>query len=550
MSDTSVSTFGWDTAYAAPFSVVNKAIIQQNSFPQTFSYNDATGINISGTWSSWQLAPGGAGGDVQMICKVNTGSASGDSQSGDLSDSQILIQVNLATVAAADPVNDKTAKNLGKAQNLVVKTTGTGLDPAVSVISSSYPAVSSPLLTAVLDTVFKNYFNENIGEFNHVFAVMNLNEVADQDGFQWIKPTAFQYAVASSEDRSLANSVFGLISMVQNHPILPTMQQAVDVRALLNLPTGANSAFVISQAMVAQNMLLSGAVATIQGSSPSDFGFSSDGLSVTNVKDVVWGNFQTENNGIISPKIKAHNFILRADDTYIYLEITNAQYETSPGVTVHMNTTQKFTYSTVKADNGNYVFIPDITGFGNPSITASVSLSEGLQILEIITGAVAAIAGLLFAASGIASLVASSAEVAADAAANTAEITIDAVEIADAVESAPEEVQAANDAGADAADAGAADPANPAQVQNCSVFTSTQFRLVTGITGAISGAVAGSIGIAKAVTEMNYDEIPAFDTFAANCMGATVWPGLSDYQLIGASFRNSLVMALAMDATE
>ncbi|MFN7505221.1 MAG: hypothetical protein ACK5Q1_06635, partial [Limnobacter sp.] len=202
-------------------------------------------------------------------------------------------------------------------------------------------------------------------------------------------------------------------------PILPTMQQAVDVRALLNLPTGANSAFVISQAMVAQNMLLSGAVATIQGSSPSDFGFSSDGLSVTNVKDVVWGNFQTENNGIISPKIKAHNFILRADDTYIYLEITNAQYETSPGVTVHMNTTQKFTYSTVKADNGNYVFIPDITGFGNPSITASVSLSEGLQILEIITGAVAAIAGLLFAASGIASLVASSAEVAADAAANT-----------------------------------------------------------------------------------------------------------------------------------
>lgn len=548
VSDTSVSTFGWDTAYVASFPVVNQAILKQKSYPTSFDYKDETGIVISGKWTSWQLTPGGAGGDVQMICEVESGTATGDNQNGDLTNSQVVIQVNLKQVAAADPINDPTAKDNGTAQNLVVNTSATGLDPAVSIISSSYPKVTSVLLKDLLDSIFKNYFNANIGKFNHVFAVMNINEVADKDGFQWVKPTAIQYAVASPEDRKIEHSAFGLIAMVKKHPIQPSMQQAVDVRALLNLPSGANSAFVISETMVAQNMLLRGAIATIQGSTASDFGFSKDGLSVTNVNDLVWGHFQTEDNGVISPKIAANNFVMRADDTYIYLEITNANYETSPGVTVHMNMTQKFTYNTVQAKNGNYVFIPDTQGFGNPSITANISLSEGLQITEIVMGAVAAIAGVLCAASAIGSALASSAEVATDTAANTASMAVGADAVADAAAAAPEAAAAENQAGAAAADAGAAAPADAAQVQNCGVFTSTQFRLATGLTGAVAGAVSGSIGIAKAVTELEYDKIPAFNTFADNCMGATAWPGLTDYKLIGASFRSSLVMALSMDS--
>jgi Clostridium P-47 protein len=547
-SDTSVSTFGWDTAYVAPFTVVNQAILAQKSYPPEFNYADATGITISGSWTSWQLSPGGAGADVQMVCVVQSGNASGAGQNGDLSGSRIVIQVNLQTVAATDPVNDPTSKpGSGASQALIVSTTGQGLDPAVSIIASSYPNVTSALLKDVLDSIFKNYFNANIGKFNHVFAVMNLNGVADQDGFQWLKPTAFQYAVATPENGSLSASVFGLLAMVQGHRIDPTMQQAVDVRALQNLPAGANSAFVISETMVAQNMLLRGAIATIQGSSPSDFGFSSDGLSVVNLNDVIWGNFQTASNGIISPKITKNNFVLRADDTYVYLEIANAQYETSPGVTVHMNLTQKFSYRTVQAKNGNYVFVPDSIGFGNPSITANVSLSKGLQITEIVLGAVAAVAGLLCVASSIGEAIAASADVAVDAGANAAQIAMDANDIAEAAANAPAEAAAENEAGADAADAGAADAGDAGQVQRCGIFTSSKFRLVTGLTGAVAGAVSGSIGIAKAVTQMDYDSIPAFDTFAQNCLGASVWPGLADYKLVGASFRSSLVIALGLD---
>ncbi len=545
---TPVSTLQWDTAYMASFDVVNAAIINQKSFPPTFDYTDETTIRITGSWTSWQLCPGGAGGDVQLSCVVTSGTASGAGQSGDLTGATVVIQVRLAAVAAADPVNDPTAQtDLGKAQQLVVDTQSVGLDPAVSIISSSYPGVTSKLLADLLDSVFKNYFNAHIGDFSHVFAVMNINEVADTDGFQWLKPTAFDYAVASpSRGATTANSAFGLIAMVQNHPISPTQQLAIDVSALSGLADGANSAFVISETLVAQNMLLRGAIATIQGSTTDDFGFSADGVSVTNTRAVTWGNFQSEDT-VISPTIDTGNFILRADDTYVYLEITNAHYETSPGVTVHMNVTQKFTFKTVKAQNGNWVFIPDTTGLGNPSITSSVSLSEGLQITEIVMGAVAVVAGVLCAASAIGSALSASAEVATDAAANTAEIAMDGDAIAGAIADNPAAAAAEEDAGAAAADEGAANPGDAAQTQSCGVLTSSTFRLVTGLTGAVAGAVSGSIAIAKAVTGLEYDDIPAFDTFAANCLGASAWPGLTDYTLLNASFRTSLVMGIKLN---
>src|SRR5207253_2070034 len=131
-SDTSVSTFGWDTAYIASFPIVNKAIMAQKSFPTAFNYTDVTGITISGNWLSWQLSPGGAGQDVQMTCVVQSGTATGLGPTGDLTNSSMVIQVNLKAVAAAQPVNDPTAKpGTGNSQSLVVDTSGKGADPAV-----------------------------------------------------------------------------------------------------------------------------------------------------------------------------------------------------------------------------------------------------------------------------------------------------------------------------------------------------------------------------------------------------------------------------------
>jgi hypothetical protein len=547
-SNTPVSTLGWDTAYVVPFSVVNKAIIAQKSYPTAFHYEDVTDIAISGIWTSWQLIPGGAGGNVQMVCLVESGTATGAGQHGDLAGSQIVIQVSLKQVAATDPLNDKTASGIGTAQNLVVNTRGKGLDPAVSVISSCYPNVDSVLLKDLLNSVFKNYFNAHISEFNHVFAVMNINEVADKNDFQWVKPTSFQYAVASPENGDIDKCAFGLIAMVQNHPISPDAQQTVDARALYDLPNGANSAFVISQEMVAHHLLLRGAVAVIQGSTSDDFDFGKDGIYVTNNKKLTWGNFQTK-NGIISPTIEAHNFVLRAEDDNIYVEINNAEYEVSFGITAHMNMTQRFTYNTVRNSEGKYVFVPDIKGLGNPKITANVTLSNFLVNFQIVMSAIGLIAGIVCAASGFKAfdklMSKVSVNVVTGEAANTAEISLSEEAFEEMLADDQEATEEESLAGAEATDAGAADADNVGQI--CGAVASSQFRLATGLVAAVAGGIAGYIPMAQMIANKDYNKIPAFDDFAAHCLKATAWPGLKEYTLIGARFRTSLVMALALD---
>jgi hypothetical protein len=544
--DTSVSTFSWDTAYVASFPVVNAAIMAQQSFPATFTYTDASGIAISGNWQSWQLCVGGSGQNVQMECIVGSGSASGDNQSGDLTGTSVIIQIGLQQIGAATPLNDPTAQSgTGTTQALVANTKAVGEEPAVAIIDSTYPSGLSALLQDLLDDVFKNYFNANIGAFSHVFAVMNINEVADKQGFQWIKPNEFSYAVAAPQGQPIAQCAFGLLAMVGTNTIGPDQQYAVDTKALMNLPAGANSAFVISQNMVARNLLMNGAISIIQGSAASDFGLSADGLSVTNVNQVTWGNFQTGDN-VIRPVIAAGNFVLRADNTYVLLEITDANYEVSPGVTVHMNMTQKFTYSAVQGPTGSYYFIPDTTGLGTPQISANVSLSEGLQITSIVTGVVAAVAGLLVIGSNIASAIADAANVAVNAAANTADLVIEGEAVEEAAAANPAELAAENEQGAQDADAGAAQPGNASQVQNSGIFTSSQFRLATGLIGALSGATAGGIQCAKAIIQKNYDDIPEFNDFAANCVGASLWPSTQGYTLKSASFMDSLVLGITL----
>lgn len=547
-SDTSVSTFGWNTSYVASYPIVNNAIVVQKSSPQSFTfYDQASEITIKGEWKPWQLCVGGSGQNVQMECIMQSGNATGGGIDDDLAGSSVVIQVNLKTVAAADPVNDPTAKvGTGAGKSLVINAEPHGVDPAVAVISAKYPSTVSGLLREAMNTILTNYFNANISKFNHVFAVMNINSEADKDDFQWIKPTAFQYAVASPEDASLENSAFGLIAMVDENEIRPSQQIAVDSRALDDLSEGSNSAFVISQSMVAQHLLLNGAISTIQGSKASDFELSTDGLSITNKDNILWGNFESE-QGTISPKIGTGNFVLRADDTYILVEIVDATYEPSPGITVHMNLTQKFTYNTVQREDGKYVFLPDTKSLGNPSISSTVSLSKGLQITEIVTGCVAAVAGLACGISSLASECAGVADVAVNEAENTVEIEMSDLGLQELFEENPEEVAQMENNGAEDADNGANNPGNAGQVQQGGVLTSTKFRLITGITGAIAGVTGASIAVAKAVINLQYDDVPAFNDFATNCLGASAWPVTKDYVLKSASFRSSLVLNMALD---
>lgn len=551
-SENSISTFGWDTVYVAPYTVVNHAIQVQQSFPNSFNYTDEpTGMILRGTWSLWQICVGGSGKNIQMECLVKSGTVTYGGQGYSLDNSRLIIQVNLKDVAAEDPVNSSIAPG-GYPRTLVVDPEAhSSNDPAVAVLNGQYPAEITGLLRSALNQVFANYFNSHIQDFNHTFAVMDLSTVANKDSFQWIRPTAFQYAVASPEDATLDNSAFGLIAMVDGNTISPYQQQAVDSRALQQLSPGANSAFVISQDIVTKHILMQGAIATIQGSSAQDFSISSDGLSIVNSRDIVWGKFKTD-HGNIAPTIKKGNFTLRIDEAYVLVEIIDAEYENSPGVTVRMNLTQQFTYRTIQKKNGEYIFIPDVRGLGEPHVSATVSLSKALQITEVAIGAIAILASLVSGGAAIAGRLLASADVVVDEAANEASIEMGEIEnieeesegyvdidLEEPAEQTLESEEAVQQAARSVSE-------GTQGIQSGGVCTINTVRNVMGVTAAISGMVSGGIAAAKAITEMNYDNIPAFNEFAANCLAGTAWPATTGYRLKSASFRGSLVLNMEL----
>lgn len=541
-----VDTLGWDTVYAAPFPVVNSAIMADKTYPASFNYTDVTGVVIDGTWASWQLVQGGSGSNVQMECVVEKGTISGLSQpDGDLTGSTIIIQVNLTQVEdASKAFSDKTAKKgTGSAVVLVTDDKGEGADPAVSVIATSqYPHVTSQLFLDLINTVFGKYFCGNISDFTHVFSIMMLNEEADNGSFSWLKPSAYTYAVGEPVGANIDDCVFGLLCKVDGGKILPTDQQAVDIDALQNLPTGANSAFLISAEKLTEHMLLNGAINTIQGSNANDFTIGVDGVSISNNSDIIWGNFKTK-DGVISPKIGKGNFTLSVEEDHILLEMVDVVYTPTAGFIMTMSITQKFGYKTVKREDGKYVFIPDDNTFGSPHIVSQVSMTEGMKIAEVTLAVCGAVAGLACGVSAIGSAIAKAAQAGVDAGVATVEVSAEV--IANATANEAEAVADAQSAAAASVDATLG--AGAGAVQNGSFLLSSSFRMFAGIAAAMAGVAAAGIAVAGYVIGKEYDKIPAFDDFSANCVGTTKWPNMKDAELVSADLRRSLVIAVKLD---
>jgi len=542
-----VNTFGWHTVYAASFPVVNSAIMAEKSFPDSFNFKDKVGVTISGTWKSWQLIAGGSGGNVQMECVVQSGTVKGLNQpDGDLKDASLIIQVRLRQVADAGAAfRDPTAKEgSGTAHVLKVNDVAEGDDPVVSVLQSSkYPNVRSEIFQDILGSVFAHYFCANISDFNHTFSIMMLNEEADNGNYSWLKPSAFSYAVGGPVSGDLSENVFGVLCMVDGAGISSRQQQTVDIGALQGLTDGANSAFLISPEKLTEHMLFNGAVSTIQGSRADDFRIGSDGVSISNVEDITWGNFQTD-GGVISPKIGKGNFTLSIKDNHILLELIDVQFEASAGITVHMSITQKFGYKTVQRSDGKYVFVADDNTFGSPHIVSEVEVSKGLRITEIVLAVVGLVASLGLGISAVGSALSAGASASEEAGVATVEISADTIESAvqgageSAVDSAESDAAASVDAGVASGEAG--------QVQSGSFLLSNTFRAYAGIAAAIAGIPAAGIAVATYVVSDDYDNIPAFNDFADNCIGASKWPAMANAELVSVDLRNSLVIGIKL----
>lgn len=551
---------GWDTVFAISHENLNKAITKSKSTPATFDYKSAdSDVTISGKWSDWQLAVGGSGGNLQLSCPIASGTAVKDSLSADLSGSSLVIQVKLSQIPDPGYPSKSSPGKDGTANLFKVKASSTKEDPAVSVVGSDFPKVTGKeysLLKSALPNIFQEYFIKNIADFNHVFAVVDLNLKADTRDYQWLMPTSTSYACAPARDKTLKNSVFAILCTTDDAPT-GLLEQGVDARLLENLAAGTNSRFLINSFKVLQHILLPGAVLNIQGSSADDFDIINDNNWIATNKDLTWGNFELEGGNKISPVIKAGNFKMGIEDNFIVIQIIDAQADWTgwhgPGeIILHLNMTQYVELELKKTAKG-WVLMPKplfekvgdkVIKHGEMNIACNVTTSEGVQIFEICVGIAAAIIGSIVGSVLGAAFDAAGTVVVKDTTQAAIKVVAD-----DVIPALLREVEGDFiKFGEDTALLAATDAVENAGTKTFSqtfktAISSAKWKLFGGLLGTALGSQIGFITTyMKLAANGQFDDIPTFNNFAASCIGATTFPGTSDWELKDAGLRSSLAL--------
>ena len=176
----------------------------------------------------------------------------------------------------------------------LLKDAASSEEPAVIIVTIKNDKTEG-IAGAVLPQLLSEWFNTNIGEFNHVFCALDLTPaLSTKTNYKWIRPTGTSYAV--TDNGTLDNSVFAVLTMTQGHTA-PSSHQ-VSPNAIPNKDDGTNAGFLISGTCYMKNMMLAGACTVFNNEPITSFDITNDGLSVTNNKKLTWGRFKKDDKVI------------------------------------------------------------------------------------------------------------------------------------------------------------------------------------------------------------------------------------------------------------
>ncbi len=410
-------------------------------------------------------------------------------------------------------------------------------EPAVNIISiANDPATG--IAAAVLSQLFSSWFNENIAEFNHVFAILDLSlEVDKNDKWKWIKPTSTSYAV--TDEGTMESSIFGVLTMTENRDTAENHQVSPYA-----IPTGQDAGFLISGQRFIENMMREGASTVFNGEALTSFDITNDGLTVQNNKELTWGNFEITDSKKVTIKIPAKQFKMTLSHSQVEIEFINLNYAYSSDYNVHVNYTEyvQLKLKEVTDSNGTKkkIFWFDEV---SKNMTVNVTKTDAMITREIVMGAVVAVLSMVALAGPIVEGLTAGAEVVEGVGAGAAEISEDvfeAAEAADPIANAEEDAEAGVAAGEDVAQ-----PGKWQSIKNA--FRTPKWKFVGGLAAA-AGLIDGGAEIIGALIEKaakdEWDDVKGFDEFSNMCIAPYAWPGVTSFDLGTSCLSGSLQIGL------
>ncbi len=300
-------TLGWDTVFATPIARVNAAIAKAKSSPTQFeTHYSASGdpfgitaeIDFQATFDDWMVIPGGDGGLIQLKLPLANlvGSGTLNGQPFQLSIAQLhaIVEVQLTYLEhAADgsPLINSNGQPYpppapGTTRNkLVVLNASTA--PAGGTASTSAelfatmvgvffdPSVTPPSRQAknALELAIGDWCNAHLSDFEHVFAVVDLNDQIATGQFAFCKPRVTSYAFI--DDGTFDGSVLGVLCMTSADPP-PTEQQVCNAA----IPAGSESAFLIGSHRLLLDLLKPSFLELWPNLKPEQLVLATDGKSL------------------------------------------------------------------------------------------------------------------------------------------------------------------------------------------------------------------------------------------------------------------------------
>lgn len=480
-------------------------------------------------------------------------------------------------------------------------------EPAVIIATiKNNPTKKGSIAADVFPSLLSNWFNTNIGEFDHVFSSLDLSPiVASDDEFAWMKPTATSYAVTDAG--TMESSVFGVLTTALNDP--PSASHQVSPNAI---PAGADGGFLISGPMFLQQMMLPGAQLIFNNAPASSFTIDADGLEVRNTADMVWGKFMLDNKkqgsvsaspyggqldqatisddlvtalqdiGVIvdsswSVQVQSQGsqwllsqgqdeYILNLDGsnidvyeatvvtiakgqftmtlfpTYVEILFTDLAYAYDSDFDVHVNYTEQVQL-TLQQQGAKQIFWFDQV---MKNLVVSVTKTQSAITREIVEGAVTAALSLIAIAGPIIEGLSAGAEI-GEVTEEGGEAVVDAETFAEVEEANPEAAQEDSEATSD----NAATTSGGKLSNIKAAFGTPKWKLVASL-AALAGAVTGADNAIDAIIENaaknQWQNVPGFDDFANAAILPYTWPNVKGWTLDSATINGSLQIGLKVNA--
>ncbi|WP_221392715.1 TULIP family P47-like protein [Dyadobacter sp. NIV53] len=382
-TDTAVYTYGWDTAFVIRAADVNKAIVDCKSSPPNFSYSETEsdpGYSVTGDFGDWQIAMGGDGKQIRMLLPLKNVVLTFPATNKVLKydSGQAIIEISLHFIPHTDTANPPASGSLSA---LVVQSASdSDNDPVISMVS----LVLSPTPGLVAESVIREgiiqWGTNNLQDFSHVFAIVNLNRIIDTDQWGFVNPNYTSYAYLDLD--TIDNSLFGVLCMTGDRTG-ESLSEQISVSAI---HSPSRSGFLVSQARTLYDLVRPAICLAYPGLTDSNFLMSPDGTKLYLTEGSSVDLKSIEHNGTTYyPKLKSLSV---ESNGQILTLISYTETEVAAGITATCTSTHWYTISMGSSNNGQTL---SFVQYKDPSIVNAINQSSGSQLTQIIIDIVASI---------------------------------------------------------------------------------------------------------------------------------------------------------------